>query len=216
MPPWDAETVAEIFGFIAAILGVMQGLPQAAKVRALGHSAGVSLVMWLMMTGSSAAWLGYGIRTGSPSLIASTVATIVINGRVVVAIRPDHRMLVAWLGLGSAVFAAGTAALPHWVVAPMLYAFTLSRVPQVMRSWKSRRLATSESAVSVGSIALSMGCLLSWEVYSVLLASPTLIGTTTVALATNVAVAWLELSRRRDRAAAPSHEVSDAAARSVD
>jgi uncharacterized protein with PQ loop repeat len=86
---------------------------------------------------------------------------------------------------------------PLWLVNPALFAFTLSRVPQIIRSWRSRRSGLETSAVSVGSIALSMGCLLSWEVYSVLLRSPTLIGTTTLALLTNIIVAWLELSSRR-------------------
>ena len=68
-------SLAEFFGFVAAALGVLQALPQTLRVRRLGHGRGVSLAMWLMMTGSSSVWLGYGLRIGSPSLIASTVAT---------------------------------------------------------------------------------------------------------------------------------------------
>ena len=59
----------------------------------------------------------------------------------------------------------------------------------------------------MSSIALGIACLLCWEVYSVLLKSPTLIGTTTIALATNLAVAWLEISNRR-RAAIDSEPVA--------
>jgi uncharacterized protein with PQ loop repeat len=188
---------AEIFGFIAALLGVMQGLPQARRVRTLGHSQGVSLAMWMLMTSSSAAWLGYGIRTGSPSLIVSTVATGVINARVVLAITEDARRVVPRIAGVFVVVVAVGAAGPLWLVNPALFAFTLSRVPQIIRSWRSRRSGLETSAVSVGSIALSMGCLFSWEVYSVLLRSPTLIGTTTLALLTNIIVAWLELSSRR-------------------
>ena len=188
--------LAEVFGFIAAALGVMQGLPQARRVKSLGHSRGVSLAMWMLMTSSSAAWLGYGIRTGSPSLIVSTVATGLINARVVLAITDDARRVVPRILAAFLVVVAVAVVGPLWVVNPALFAFTLSRVPQIIRSWRSRRTGLESSAVSVGSIALSMGCLLSWEVYSVLLRSPTLIGTTTMALMTNIVVAWLELSGR--------------------
>ncbi|MFM9133314.1 MAG: PQ-loop domain-containing transporter [Actinomycetota bacterium] len=188
--------LAEVFGFIAAALGVMQGLPQARRVKSLGHSRGVSLAMWMLMTSSSAAWLGYGIRTDSPSLIVSTVATGLNNARVVLAITDDARRVVPRILAAFLVVVAVAAVGPLWVVNPALFAVTLSRVPQIIRSWRSRRTGLESSAVSVGSIALSMGCLLSWEVYSVLLRSPTLIGTTTMALMTNIVVAWLELSGR--------------------
>lgn len=186
--------VAELFGFLAAALGVMQGLPQARRVKSLGHSRGVSLAMWILMTSSSAAWLGYGIRTGSPSLVASTVATGLINGRVVVTITSHAARVIPRVVAVFVVIVAVAAAGPLWVVTPALYAFTLSRAPQIMRSWRSRRDRVQGSAVSIGSIAVSMCCLLSWEAYSFLLKSPTLIGTTTLALLTNVVVAWLELT----------------------
>lgn len=193
---------AEIFGFIAAILGVMQGIPQARRVRTLGHSQGVSLAMWMLMTSSSAAWLGYGIRTGSPSLVVSTVATGVINARVVLAITADARRVAPRIALVFAAVVVTASIGPLWVVNPALFAFTLSRVPQILRSWRSRREGTGSSAVSIGSIAVSMGCLVSWEFYSVLLRSPTLVGTTTLALLTNIIVAWLELSGRPARTSA--------------
>lgn len=188
--------VAELFGFAAAIQGVLQGWPQARKVRTLGHSAGVSLAMWVMMTASSAAWLGYGIRTGSPSLIASTIATGMINGNVVIAISNDRSGLVARMVPVFVAVTAGAALLPAWVVNPVLFFFTLSRVPQVARSWKTRRMGGGTTAVSFVSNALSIGCLVCWMVYSVLLQSPTLVGTTSIALTLNLVVVWLEVRNR--------------------
>lgn len=198
--------VAEIFGFAAAIQGVLQGWPQARKVRTLGHSTGVSLVMWVMMTASSAAWLGYGIRTESPSLVASTLATGFINANVVIAISNDRAGLAVRMVPVFVTVTAGAALLPGWIVTPILFFFTLSRVPQVARSWKTRRLGGGTTAVSFVSNALSIGCLLCWMVYSVLLASPTLIGTTSIALILNLVVVWLEVSNRSaaERSAAPS------------
>jgi uncharacterized protein with PQ loop repeat len=38
---------AEVVGFIAGALGMFFGLPQALRVRRLGHGRGVSLISWL-------------------------------------------------------------------------------------------------------------------------------------------------------------------------
>ncbi len=199
--------LAEVFGFAAAAFGIAQGVPQARRVRSLGHSRGVSLATWLMMTASSAAWLGYGIRTASPSLVASTVATGFINASVALAVAGTVRSLRSRMTVVATVFIVGAVVLPNWIVSPVLFFFTFSRLPQIARSWKSRRTGVGETAVSMSSIALGVACLLCWEVYSVLLQSPTLIGTTTIALATNLAVAWLEISNRR-RASVGSEPVA--------
>jgi uncharacterized protein with PQ loop repeat len=192
-------SLAEFFGYVAAMLGVLQAWPQTRKVRSLGHGRGVSITMWVMMSTSNAAWLGYGFRIGSPSLITSTVASACLNLSVVLALVENRRLvLLRWVPV-ALVMAVGSALLPGWLVTPVLFVFTLSRVPQIMRSWKSRRDGVSGSAVSMGSVATSMACLVSWEFYSFLLASPTLIGTTSVALMTNIIVAYLELTNTASR-----------------
>lgn len=196
--------LAEVFGFAAAAFGIAQGIPQARRVRALGHSRGVSLATWLMMMASSAAWLGYGIRTSSPSLVASTVATGFINAGVALAVAGSTRSLRLRMAAVAAVFVVGAAVLPTWIVSPMLFFFTFSRIPQIARSWKSRRTSTGDTAVSMSSTMLGVASLLCWEVYSILLMSVTLVGTTTIALATNLAVAWLEFSNRRRAGQHPS------------
>lgn len=189
-------SLAEFFGYVAAVLGVLQAWPQTRKVRSLGHGRGVSIAMWVMMSTSSAAWLGYGFRIGSPSLIASTVASGCLNISVVMSLTDNRRtVLIRWVPTALAM-GFGSALLPGLVVTPVLFGFTLSRVPQIIRSWKSRRDGIGGSAVSMGSVAMSMACLVSWEFYSFLLKSPTLIGTTTIALITNILVAWLELTNR--------------------
>ena len=187
-------SVAELFGFIAAALGVVQAWPQARKVRALGHSQGVSHVMWMMMAVSSACWLGFGLRTSSPSLIASTVASGFMNMNVVVAISDNPRRIVVRMLPLLAVGLLGVWHLQSLYTTPILFAFTLSRLPQVMRSWASRKSGIRESAVSPGWLAMGFLCLVSWEVYSVLLRDWVLIGTTTCAMITNLMVAWLELT----------------------
>jgi uncharacterized protein with PQ loop repeat len=185
---------AEVFGFVAAVLGVLQAWPQVRKIRTLGHGHGVSITMWILMTGSSAAWLGYGIRIGSPSLIASTVASIFMNSMVLLALTSSPRVIIFRIAALSSATALLIATLPLWMTTPILFAFALSRVPQIHRSWVSKRNKVPGSAVSMGMISLSIACLVAWEVYSILWKSPVLIGTTTVALISAVLVAYLELS----------------------
>ena len=150
--------------------------------------------MWVLMTGSSAAWLGHGLRIASPSLIASTVASALMNLAVVLALTSSPRVVVArFVGL-SCIIVAAMAWLPLVVTTPVLFAFTLSRIPQIARSWKSKRDGVPGSAVSMGMLSMSIACLLAWEVYSILWKSWVLVGTTTVALFTALLVAHLELS----------------------
>ena len=195
--------VAEVFGFVAAVLGVVQAWPQARRVRRLGHSQGVSAVMWSMMVASSAAWLGYGIRISSPSLIGSCLASGILNMNVVLAVFGRPGVVVPRF---AAMFAAVMCAviwLPDLVIVPLLLASNLSRVPQVVRSWKSRRDGVRDSAVSVGWMVTGLVGLLCWEVYSVLFRSFTLIASTTLALVLALAVAWLELTSSRASRRAP-------------
>lgn len=190
---------AEVFGFIAAVLGVLQAWPQVRKIRVLGHGHGVSLAMWVLMTGSSAAWLGHGIRIGSPSLIASTVASALMNLTVVLALTDRPRTVAARFVVLSGATVAAMAMLPLSLTTPVLFAFTLSRVPQIARSWRSKRDGVPGSAVSMGMLSMSIACLLAWEVYSILWKSWVLVGTTTVALITAVLVAYLELSNTANK-----------------
>lgn len=185
---------AEFFGFVAAVLGVLQAWPQARKIRTLGHGHGVSITMWILMTGSSAAWLGHGIRIGSPSLIASTIASALMNLTVVLALTSSPPKVVMRFLVLSSVTVILMATLPLWITTPILFGFTFSRVPQIHRSWKSKRNKVPGSAVSMGMIMLNIACLLAWEVYSILWKSPVLIGTTTIALVLSLLVAFLELS----------------------
>ena len=91
-------SLAEFFGYLAAALGVLQAWPQTRKVRALGHGRGVSITMWVMMSTSNAAWLGYGVRIGSPSLVTSTIASACLNLSVVLALVDNRRAALAQIG----------------------------------------------------------------------------------------------------------------------
>jgi len=47
---------AEVVGFIAGGIGIFFGLPQALRVRKLGHGRGVSLISWTLQFAVAASW----------------------------------------------------------------------------------------------------------------------------------------------------------------
>ena len=54
-------TQIELFGFAAAILTSISYLPQAVLIIRTGETAGISLVMYAMLTLGKICWLSYGI-----------------------------------------------------------------------------------------------------------------------------------------------------------
>jgi uncharacterized protein with PQ loop repeat len=117
-----------------------------------------------------------------------------MNLTVVLALTSSPRVIVVRFTVLSSVTVLLIATLPLWITTPILFAFTLSRAPQILQSWKSKRNNIPGSAVSMGMVALNVACLLAWEVYSILWKSPVLIGTTTMALVLTLFVAYLELT----------------------
>jgi MtN3 and saliva related transmembrane protein len=72
----------EVFGVIGACLTTFSFLPQAIRIWRSRSARDVSLVMYVMMTTGSCMWLVYGLFLGSPSLIFSNAAGVVLVGSV--------------------------------------------------------------------------------------------------------------------------------------
>jgi uncharacterized protein with PQ loop repeat len=192
----------ELFGFVAGALGVIQGAPQAARVRRLGHGAGVSMTMWLLMFTSNSLWTGYGLEIGAPSLVVSNVLTAIIGAWVVVALRGRAAVTIALMVAWAATMLGLVAVLPRPVLSGILIAMTMSRVPQVVRSAVTLRKRAA-SAVSMSSLAVSVTCLVFWEIYAIVERRPLVGLTTTLAMSTVLSVVGIELvGRRRHRRAA--------------
>ena len=69
-------TEIETFGFIAALLTSMAYLPQAVMIIRTGVTAGISLLMYSMLTGGKILWLSYGLLVTSWPLILSQTFTL--------------------------------------------------------------------------------------------------------------------------------------------
>lgn len=187
---------AELFGFAGGAMSMMQALPQARRVRALGHGRGVSIGTWLLTFAANATWLGYGIKIASPSLTLTNIVSALLSATVLLALldarfRPELVLPVAALSTVAVV-----QVVPEAVVSMLLVSLTLSRLPQAMQSYRNRRDGI-RSAVSMHSVLLSLGGLLCWEGFSILSGRPFLVLTTSTALALSVTIVFLELSSRR-------------------
>ena len=192
---------AEIFGFAGGAMSMMQALPQARRVRALGHGRGVSVGTWLLTFAANATWLGYGLKIASPSLTLTNIVSAVLSATVLLALLEARFRPSLVLPLAAIIAVGVVQVVPEAVVSMLLVSLTLSRLPQAMPSYRNRRDGV-RSAVSMQSAFLSVGGLMCWEGFSVLSGRPFLVLTTSTALALSLTIVFFELSSRRLIAAA--------------
>lgn len=189
---------AELLGFIAGGLGMFFGLPQALRVRKLGHGRGVSLISWMLQFGVATSWAAYGFDIDSPSVLLTNVGAGLVNASVIFAIiRNNVKTFVILLG-----YAAGLSALilnlPSAIVSALLIALVFAQSPQIVKSFKNLTIG-AESAVSVSALSVSSVSILLWFIYAVLADVPLILLSTTIAVSINISIIVLELIGKRRR-----------------
>jgi uncharacterized protein with PQ loop repeat len=189
---------AELLGFIAGGLGMFFGLPQALRVRKLGHGRGVSLISWMLQFGVATSWAAYGFDIDSPSVLLTNVGAGLVNASVIFAIiRNNVKTLVILSG-----YAAGLSALilnlPSAIVSALLIALVFAQSPQIVKSFKNLAVG-AESAVSVSALSVSSVSILLWFIYAVLADVPLILLSTTIAVSINISIIILELIGKRRR-----------------
>lgn len=188
----NIDAMAELFGFVAGGIGVIQGFPQMLRIRKLGHAEGLELSTWLLMCVQFAAWSGYGVAIASPAIWVTNVLTFATSALVVLAIRGQRvssYALVMALGLAGFFFVIYA---PEWISNVTLTAFTASRLPQLVRTFANRNRTTA-TAVSLSSLSITFASVVFWMAYSVLKNNTLTIVTTLVAMVITLATAALEL-----------------------
>jgi len=189
----------ELLGFIGGGIGMFFGLPQARRVRAVGHGDGVSLMAWVLMFAVNASWASYGLRIGSPSVLLTNIVAAVVNGSVVLALVGHQRKPLVWLP----AFALGLLAFVTWMPQPIvsfvLVVLVFAQAPQLLESLRSMREGRA-SVVSLSSLQVSTVSLLCWGAYALLTHTSLMILTTSLALSMNLAIIVLELLARRAHA----------------
>jgi MtN3 and saliva related transmembrane protein len=80
--PW--LRVADLIGYIAAVLTTIAFLPQAIKAFRTRSTKDMSLTMWLLLFTGVCCWLIYGILFRAGPVIAANAVTLVLVGAVLI------------------------------------------------------------------------------------------------------------------------------------
>lgn len=156
---------AELLGFIGGVIGMFYGLPQALRIRRLGHGTGVSLPTWLLTFSVSMSWAVWGFGVHSPSALIMNIGGALVNGSVAMAIMPNKRKGIFYLLAITAALWFLILSLPDAIVSALLVALVFFLAPQVLKSFRSLRNGTS-SAVSIRALAVALLSNIFWIAYA--------------------------------------------------
>ena len=187
---------AELLGFIGGGIGMFYGVPQALRIRRLGHGTGVSLPTWLLTFGVSTSWAAWGFGADSPSALIMNIGGALVNGSVVVAIMPSLRKAILPLLSITVVLWFLVLTLPDAIVSVLLTALVFFLAPQVVTSFRSLRNGTI-SVVSMKALTVSMMSNIFWIAYGFVTKTYLILLTSGIAITMILIVMTLELLTQR-------------------
>jgi uncharacterized protein with PQ loop repeat len=190
---------AEVVGFIAGGLGMFFGLPQALRVRRLGHGRGVSLISWLLLFGTSTCWGAYGLDIKSPSVLLTNIGAALVNASVIMAIMKNNLKSIALLSVYASALSALILNLPSAVVSTILILVIFAQAPQIVKSYKNLH-AGADTAVSISGLSVSSLSIALWFVYALLADVSLILLSASIAVSLNLSIIVLELIGKRRRA----------------
>jgi uncharacterized protein with PQ loop repeat len=171
----------EILGFIAGGLGIYVGVPQALRIRKLGHGEGVSLVAWVLMFSMYCAWAAYGVRISSASTIVCNIVTLLIVGSVVVALYGNLVKSTALLMAIALLVSFFILKIPEILLSITLVISVFSQSPQVIKSFKNQEVLT-KSAVSKQALVIGICSVSLWAIYAIIREIWLMLGTSLLAM----------------------------------
>ena len=192
---------------VAAVLAVPQFLPQLARLRRTGETAGVSW-SWAALTSiNNAAWAAYFALSGFWTALVPAISATVLAAALAVMLtrrgtgfpRRPAALALAWAVLLIAAGLSGRAGLGT----ALTIAFGLQVTPSVWTAYRTDRT----TGIAMGTWLLIFGEPLCWGVFGIYQADPRLI----VLGATGVTASLLVLARAaRPRAPrAPTAELME-------
>jgi uncharacterized protein with PQ loop repeat len=202
------QTMFALLPLMAAFLAVPQFLPQLARVRRAGPTAGVSWSWAALTSVNNAAWLGYFALSGFWTALVPAISATLLSGLLAVVLarrggvpKRPLALVSAWAVL---LLTAAAVSGRTGLGSALAVAFALQVTPSVWTVYRS----SDTAGVSPGTWLLILGELLCWGVFGIHEADPRLI----VLGATGVAASLLVLARvswpRADRVpVAPSSDV---------
>ena len=188
----------EIYGFIGGALAIFFGLPQAVRIRRLGHGRGLSLISWLLQLGVATSWATYGFDKESSSLLVTNLAAGIINASVVWVILNNRMKASLTIATLVAIVAGLVLVLPASVASVLLVSLVFAQSPQVYKSFKNIKIG-KESAVSVVAMSVSAISGIFWIIYAAKMSDSLLILCNAIVLTNNLAIIVFELIGKRSR-----------------
>ena len=186
------HAIFSLLPLVAAILAVPQFLPQLARLRRTGETAGVSW-SWAALTSiNNAAWAVYFALSGfwtalvpaSSATILAGVLAVMLSRRGAGFPRRPAALVLAWTALLiTAAGLSGRAGLGTALTA----AFALQVTPSVWTAYRADHI----TGIAAGTWLLIFGELLCWGVFGIYQSDPRLI----VLGATGVTASLLVLAR---------------------
>ena len=190
---------AEVVGFTAGALGMFFGLPQALRVRRLGHGRGVSLISWMLQFGVATSWAAYGLDIRCPSVLLTNVGAGLINASVIVAVMRNNVKSLSILVAYASVLTTLVLVLPSVLVSALLISLLCAQGPQIIKSYKNIS-AGKDSAVSIVALSVSSFSIFLWFIYAVMVSDSLIIASTVISFTSMILVIVLESIGKRQRA----------------
>ena len=188
----------EVFGFIGGVLSIFFGLPQALRIRRLGHGKGLSLISWLLQLGVATSWAAYGFDNNSPSLLATNLAAGVINASVVWVIIQNRLRSIFTITTFVVIIAGLVLTLPDSIASVLLISLVFAQSPQVYKSYKNIKVG-KDSAVSVLAMSVSALSGVFWIIYALNISDSLLVLCNAIVLSNNIAIIVFEVIGKRRR-----------------
>jgi uncharacterized protein with PQ loop repeat len=190
---------AELVGFIAVALGMFFGLPQALRVRRLGHGRGVSLISWMLQFGVATSWAAYGLDIKSPSVLLTNVGAGLINASVIMAVMRNNVKSLSLLVTYASVLTALVLVLPSFLVSALLISLLCAQGPQIVKSYKNISVG-KDSAVSTAALSVSSFSIFLWFIYAVMVSDSLIMVSTVISFTSMISIIILESIGKRRRA----------------
>jgi uncharacterized protein with PQ loop repeat len=185
--------VLEYLPFVAAAFGIPQYLPQIAKLRATGDTAGVSWSWATLTSVNNAAWFAYFMLSEYWAASLPSTAAAVLAGTVSLMLARRgalRRTAVLWIVSWAALLLAAAAGGGRLGLGTLLAAASIVQVtPSIWTAYRTAR----PTGISQGTWALVFGELSCWLVFGLWKSDIRLI----VLGATGVTASVLMLARAR-------------------
>lgn len=159
--------VFDILGWIAAAFGMSAAVPQLVRLWRSRVSAGLSVLTWQIMAGTTAAWAMHAFWVGAVQMQVPNIVCAVLAVGILWFIARDRGLVFLRILLFPAVSAVLLFALDLWLGAVVFgMVMSLPSAWAQLSQFQFMRRSPDLSGVSVPTLLVMMVCQMCWVVWS--------------------------------------------------